>query len=77
MLSHLCYITTYRHKDMEFVVRTDASNVVIGSVLMQSHYGAMHREAYGSRKFTERERKYTVEERMFGNELRVQKLNCY
>ena len=49
--------------DEEFVVRTDASNVAMGCVLMQNYEGIMHPVAYASKKFSERERKYSVEER--------------
>jgi hypothetical protein len=49
--------------DEEFVVRTDASNVAMGCVLMQNYEDIMHPVAYASKKFSERERKYSVEER--------------
>lgn len=47
----------------EFVVRTDASDVAVGCVLMQSHEGVLHPVAYASKKLTDRERKYSMEER--------------
>ena len=64
--------------DAEFTVRTDASNVSIGCVLMQTHEGILHPVAYASRKLSDRERKYSVEEReclamVWG----VQKFNRY
>jgi transposase InsO family protein len=48
---------------MEFTLRTDASNVAMGCVLMQNYEGTMHPVAYASKKFSESERNYSVEER--------------
>jgi len=49
--------------EREFTVRTDASNRAIGCVLLQEYEGVMHPIAYASKKLTEREMKYAVEER--------------
>ena len=47
----------------EFLIQTDASDDAMGCVLMQEHNGDKHPVSYASKKFSERERKYSVEER--------------
>ena len=64
--------------EKEFVVRTDASDKAVGCVLLQEYEGVMHPIAYASKKLTEREKKYAVEEKealalIWG----VQKFNRY
>jgi hypothetical protein len=49
--------------EREFIVRTDASNRAVGCVLLQEYEGIMHPVAYASKKLTDREKKYAVEER--------------
>ena len=49
--------------EREFTIRTDASDHAVGCVLLQEHEGIMHPVAYASKKLTDRERKYAVEER--------------
>jgi len=49
--------------EQEYTMRTDASDVAIECVLMQDHGGLLHPIAYVSRKLSDRERKYSVEER--------------
>ena len=46
-----------------FILRTDASNCGFGAALMQEHKGRFFPIAYGSKKMTSAERKYsTIEE---------------
>ena len=64
--------------EREFTVRTDASNKAVGCVLLQNYEGVMHPVAYASKKLTDREKKYAVEEKealalIWG----VQKFNRY
>jgi hypothetical protein len=64
--------------EKEFIVRTDASNKAVGCVLLQEYEGIVHPVAYASKKLTEREKKYAVEEKealalIWG----VQKFNRY
>ncbi|KAL8578109.1 hypothetical protein ACOMHN_055429 [Nucella lapillus] len=49
--------------DLQFVVRTDASSVGIGGVLLQEHEGDLHPVAYVSRKLLDRETRYSTIER--------------
>jgi len=46
-----------------FVLQTDASDNAAGAVLLQDHLGTNFPVAYASRKFTEREKKYSVIEK--------------
>jgi len=62
----------------EFILRTDASGTAVGCVLMQEEHGVKHPVSYISRELSDRERKYSVEEReclaiVWG----IQKLNRY
>src|SRR6218665_1587195 len=62
----------------DFTLMTDASDTAIGCVLLQKENGVMHPVSYISRQLSERERKYSVEEReclaiVWG----IQKLNRY
>lgn len=64
--------------EREFTVRTDASNKAVGCVLLQNYEGVMHPVAYASKKLTDREKRYAVEEKealalIWG----VQKFNRY
>jgi hypothetical protein len=47
----------------DFVLRTDASDVGVGAVLMQDHEGELFPIAYASKKFLGREKNYSVIER--------------
>lgn len=47
----------------EFIVRTDASDTVIGAILMQEHEGQKFPVFYASKKLLERERSYAVVEK--------------
>ena len=47
----------------DFVLRTDASDVGVGAVLMQDHNGELFPIAYASKKFLNREKHYSVIER--------------
>ena len=49
--------------DKEFVLRTDASDVGIGAVLMQAHEGILFPICFASRKLLSRERLYPIVER--------------
>ena len=49
--------------DSEFVVRTDASDVGIGAMLMQAHEGKLFPVCFASRKLLDRERLYPIVER--------------
>ncbi|XP_041482248.1 uncharacterized protein LOC121429309 [Lytechinus variegatus] len=49
--------------DSEFVVRTDASDVGIGAVLMQTHEEKLFPICFASRKLLDRERLYPIVER--------------
>jgi len=46
-----------------FVLRTDASDVGVGAVLMQEHDEELFPVAYASRKLSQRERAYSTMER--------------
>ena len=46
-----------------FVLRTDASDVGLGAVLMQEHEGKLFPVSYASRKLSPRERRYSTIER--------------
>ncbi|PIK52169.1 hypothetical protein BSL78_10948 [Apostichopus japonicus] len=62
----------------QFVLRTDASDVGIGAVLLQEHEGELFPVAYASRKLLERERNYSVIEReCLGLVWAVQKFHVY
>ena len=43
-----------------FILRTDASNCGLGAALMQEHEGRFFPIAYGSKKLTSAERKYSI-----------------
>lgn len=45
--------------DQEFVVRTDASSVGLGAVLLQEFEDVLHPVSYASRKLLEREKNYS------------------
>lgn len=49
--------------DREFIVQTDASNTAMGCVLVQEYEGIRHPVNFASKKFTDREKRYSVEER--------------
>jgi hypothetical protein len=49
--------------DQQFIVRTDASSVGVGAVLMQESHGDIHPVLYASRKLLEREQRYSTIER--------------
>lgn len=51
------------NRDKEYVVRTDASDVGIGAVLMQKQDGDLFPVSYASRKLLDREQKYAIVER--------------
>ena len=51
------------HYEKEFVLRTDASDVGIGAVIMQVHDGKLFPIQYASRKLHARERAYPIIER--------------
>jgi hypothetical protein len=64
--------------EKEFLIQTDASDNAMGCVLMQEYGGLKHPVAYASKKFSDREKRYSVEEReclamVWG----VQKFNRY
>ena len=62
----------------EFVLRTDASDVGIGAVLLQEHEGELFPVSYASRKLLPRERNYSVIEReCLGLVWAVQKFYVY
>lgn len=62
----------------QFVLRTDASDIGIGAVLLQEHEGELFPVAYASRKLLQRERNYSVIEReCLGLVWAVQKFNVY
>ena len=46
-----------------FILRTDASNCGLGAALMQEHEGRFFPIAYGSKKLTSAERKYSIIEK--------------
>lgn len=46
-----------------FILRTDASNLGVGAVLMQDHDGKKYPVAYASRKLLDREQRYSVIEK--------------
>jgi hypothetical protein len=46
-----------------FTLRTDASDLGVACVLMQEHNGKLHPTCFASRKFSEREAKYSISER--------------
>ena len=46
-----------------FILRTDASNCRLGAALMQEHAGKFFPMAYGSKKLTSAERKYSTTEK--------------
>ena len=46
-----------------FILRTDASNCGLGAALMQEHEGRFFPIAYGSKKLTSAERKYSTNEK--------------
>ncbi|XP_063971781.1 uncharacterized protein LOC135159725 [Lytechinus pictus] len=47
----------------DFILRTDASNIGLGAVLLQTHEGERFPVAYGSRKLLKREQAYSTIER--------------
>ncbi|XP_071491677.1 uncharacterized protein [Diadema antillarum] len=51
------------NRDEEYVVRTDASDIGIGAVLMQKQDSDLFPVSYASRKLLDRERKYAIVER--------------
>ena len=57
--AHILRLPDFRK---DFCLRTDASDYVIGAVLLQEHY-KMYPIAYASRKLNERERGYSVIEK--------------
>ena len=61
----LCAKPILRLPDMEkpFTLRTDASDVGLGAVLLQQHEDGMFPVAYASRKLTKAERNYAVVEK--------------
>ena len=63
--NHLTSYPVLRLPDMtkQFVLRTDASDVGIGAVLMQEHDGELFPVSYASRKLLSREKRYSVIER--------------
>ena len=62
----------------EFVLRTDASNVSIGAVLMQEFDGKLHPIAYQSRKLVNAELRYaTVEKECLASVWGIQKFERY
>lgn len=63
--SELTYSPILRLPDVkkQFFLRTDASDVGIGAVLLQDHAGKLCPVSYASRKLTDRERKYSTIER--------------
>ena len=64
--------------EKEFVLRTDASDVGIGCVLLQQHEGELFPVSYASRKLLSRERNYSVIEReCLGLVWAVQKFHVY
>ena len=44
----------------QFIVRTDASDVAMGAVLLQEHKNVLHPVAYASKKFTETQLRYAT-----------------
>jgi len=62
---HLCEKPILRLPDLErsFVLRTDASDVGLGAVLLQEYDVGIFPVAYASRKLTHAEQKYAVVER--------------
>ena len=65
-------------KDKIFVVRTDASQIGIGGILLQYHDSSPHPVAYVSRKLLPRERKYsTIERELLGIIFSVNKFKYY
>ena len=46
-----------------FILRTDALNCGLGAALMQQHGDKLHPVAYGSKKLTHAERKYSTIEK--------------
>ncbi|KAL8616281.1 hypothetical protein ACOMHN_056224 [Nucella lapillus] len=51
------------HLDEQFVLRTDASSVGLGAVLLQQSDGVLHPVVFASRKLLEREKNYSTIER--------------
>ncbi|KAL8599551.1 hypothetical protein ACOMHN_065151 [Nucella lapillus] len=51
------------HLDEQFVLRTDASSVGLGAVLLQQSDGVLHPVVFASRKLLEREKNYNTIER--------------
>ena len=49
--------------DKTFILRTDASNCGLGAALMQEHEGRFFPIAYGRKKLTSAERKYSTIEK--------------
>jgi len=62
---HLCAKPILRLPDLErtFVLRTDASDIGLGAVLLQEHEDGIFPVAYASRKLTRAEQNYAVVER--------------
>lgn len=64
--------------DHELILRTDASDTALACVLMQEKNGMKHPLTFISRKLSDREKKYSIEERecltiVWG----IEKLNRY
>lgn len=63
---------------MPFVLRTDASNLGLGAVLLQYYDGTPHPVAYASRKLLDRERKYaTIEKEALAIVFGISKFDFY
>ena len=61
-----------------FVVRTDASDVGLGAILLQEHQGILHPIAYASKKLAPRERNYsTIERECLAIVWAIQKFEMY